>query len=108
MRKAFVLLAAAATLAVAACNTIAGAGRDVQAAGEAVEETARDASNSGARNHRRGDNPPDSRGDEEKAPSPPGGAFFLSGIDAGSPRKVKALACRACGRGRFPPPLGFW
>ena len=45
MRKAFVLLAAAATLAVAACNTIAGAGRDVQAAGEAVEETARDASN---------------------------------------------------------------
>ena len=39
MRKTFVFMAA-----VAACNTVAGAGRDVQAAGEAVEETAEDAS----------------------------------------------------------------
>ena len=45
MRKAFVFFAAVAALAVAACNTVAGAGRDVQAAGEAVEETAEDASN---------------------------------------------------------------
>lgn len=45
MRKAFVLLAATAALAVAACNTVAGAGRDVSAAGDAVAQTAEDASN---------------------------------------------------------------
>jgi entericidin B len=45
MRKAFVLLAATAALAVAACNTVAGAGRDVEAAGEAVTETAEDIGN---------------------------------------------------------------
>lgn len=45
MRKVFVFVAAAAALAVAACNTVAGAGRDVQAAGAAVEETARDVAN---------------------------------------------------------------
>lgn len=45
MRKAFVLLAATAALAVAACNTVAGAGRDVEAAGEAVTETAEDIAN---------------------------------------------------------------
>lgn len=45
MRKIFVFLAAAAALSVAACNTVAGMGRDAQAAGEAVEETAEDASN---------------------------------------------------------------
>ncbi len=45
MRKAFVLLAATAALAVAACNTVAGAGRDVSAAGDAVTDTAEDASN---------------------------------------------------------------
>ena len=45
MRKAFIFLAAAAALSVAACNTVAGAGRDVQAAGSAVEETAEDAGN---------------------------------------------------------------
>ena len=44
MRKTFVFMAAVAALAVAACNTVAGAGRDVQAAGEAVEETAEVAS----------------------------------------------------------------
>lgn len=43
MRKVFVILTAAAALTVAACNTIAGIGRDTQAAGEAVEETAEDA-----------------------------------------------------------------
>jgi len=43
MRKLFVLLAAAAALTTAACNTIAGMGRDVEAAGDAVEDTANDA-----------------------------------------------------------------
>jgi len=43
MRKIFVLLAATAALAVAACNTIEGAGRDVSAAGHAVSNTAQDA-----------------------------------------------------------------
>lgn len=43
MRKIFVLFAAAAALTTAACNTIAGVGRDVSAAGDAVEETAEDA-----------------------------------------------------------------
>lgn len=36
-----VVLAAALLLALAACNTIAGAGRDVQAAGDAIEDAAR-------------------------------------------------------------------
>ena len=40
MRKAFVFLAAMAALTVAACNTVAGAGRDVSAAGDAVTSTA--------------------------------------------------------------------
>ena len=35
--------AAAAALAVSACNTVAGAGRDVSAAGHAVTDTAHDA-----------------------------------------------------------------
>ena len=43
MRKIVILLAAAATLATAACNTVAGAGRDVSAAGHAVTDTAQDA-----------------------------------------------------------------
>lgn len=43
MRKVFVLFAAAAALSVAACNTIAGVGRDAQAAGSAVEQAAEDA-----------------------------------------------------------------
>lgn len=45
MRKAIVLLAAAAALSVGACNTIAGVGRDAQAAGQAVEEAAEDVRN---------------------------------------------------------------
>jgi len=43
MRKLIVLAAAAAALLAAACNTIAGVGRDVQAAGKAVSTTAEDA-----------------------------------------------------------------
>jgi predicted small secreted protein len=45
MRKFMVLLAGVASLAVAACNTVAGAGEDVQAAGAAVEGVAEDAKN---------------------------------------------------------------
>ena len=45
MRKTFVFMAAVAALAVAACNTVAGAGRDVEAAGEAVTDTAEDVAN---------------------------------------------------------------
>jgi predicted small secreted protein len=43
MRKAFVLIAALGSLTVAACNTVAGAGQDVSAAGHAVTHTADDA-----------------------------------------------------------------
>ncbi len=35
----------AATLSLAACNTIEGVGEDTQSAGEALEEAAKDASN---------------------------------------------------------------
>ena len=45
MRKLIILLAGAALLTTAACNTIAGAGRDVEAAGDAVEGAANDARN---------------------------------------------------------------
>lgn len=40
MRKLIVLAAAASALLVASCNTIAGVGKDVQAAGQAVTRTA--------------------------------------------------------------------
>ena len=43
MRKLIILVAAAASLAVAACNTVEGAGKDVSAAGQAVTDTAKDA-----------------------------------------------------------------
>ena len=43
MRKVLILLAAAAAVSVAACNTIAGAGKDVSSAGSAVTDTAHDA-----------------------------------------------------------------
>jgi predicted small secreted protein len=43
MRKLVVLAAFAASLAVAACNTVEGAGKDVKAAGSAVTDTAQDA-----------------------------------------------------------------
>jgi entericidin B len=43
MKKfAAALLAAALVPALAACNTVKGIGKDVQAAGEVVEEVARD------------------------------------------------------------------
>lgn len=41
-RKPALLLAAlAATLGASACNTVAGAGRDIQSAGDAIEDAAR-------------------------------------------------------------------
>jgi predicted small secreted protein len=43
MRTVLIIAAAAAALAVSACNTIAGAGKDVSATGHAVTETANDA-----------------------------------------------------------------
>ena len=43
MRKVVLMVALAASMAVAACNTVAGAGRDVQSAGAAVADTAEDA-----------------------------------------------------------------
>jgi predicted small secreted protein len=43
MRKLLALAAIAAALATAACNTIAGAGEDISAAGHAVTNTADDA-----------------------------------------------------------------
>lgn len=45
MRKIVTLVLAASALIVAGCNTVAGIGRDVSAAGQAVEETAEDAAN---------------------------------------------------------------
>jgi len=43
MRKIVTLAIVAAALATSACNTIAGAGKDVSAAGKAVTSTANDA-----------------------------------------------------------------
>ncbi len=43
MRKLIVLAAALAAVSVAACNTVAGAGKDVSSAGHAVTDTANDA-----------------------------------------------------------------
>jgi len=43
MHRFLLLAAIAATLAVSACNTVAGAGRDVSATGHAVTHTADDA-----------------------------------------------------------------
>ena len=43
MRTFLIIAAAAAALATSACNTIAGAGRDVSATGRAVTDTANDA-----------------------------------------------------------------
>ncbi|PLR18792.1 entericidin EcnA/B family protein [Caulobacter zeae] len=45
MRKFVILAALAASLSVAACNTVEGAGKDVSSAGQAVSDTARDAKN---------------------------------------------------------------
>jgi predicted small secreted protein len=43
MRKLALWATIAASLTVAACNTVAGAGKDVSAAGHAVTDTAHDA-----------------------------------------------------------------
>ena len=43
MRKIATLVLAAATLAVSACNTISGIGRDVEAVGQAMTSGAEDA-----------------------------------------------------------------
>ncbi len=43
MRTIVLLILTAATLTVAACNTVEGAGKDVSAAGSAVSQTAKDA-----------------------------------------------------------------
>jgi predicted small secreted protein len=43
MRKIFLFAVLTASMAVAACNTVAGAGKDVSSAGDAVANTAEDA-----------------------------------------------------------------
>jgi predicted small secreted protein len=43
MRKILILAVAATALMVSACNTVAGVGQDVSAAGRAVTNTAKDA-----------------------------------------------------------------
>jgi entericidin B len=43
MRKVFLLAVLAASLAVSACNTVSGAGKDVKSAGQAVTESAEEA-----------------------------------------------------------------
>jgi len=43
MRKLMILAALAASMAISACNTVAGAGKDVSSAGHAVTSTADDA-----------------------------------------------------------------
>lgn len=43
MRKLIVLAMAATAVLVAACNTVQGMGRDMQAAGQAVSTSAQDA-----------------------------------------------------------------
>lgn len=45
MRKLVVMAVLTASLAVAACNTVSGAGRDVSSVGDAVTDTAQDAKN---------------------------------------------------------------
>lgn len=41
LRKIFTLALVAGSVMVAACNTVEGAGKDVQSAGEAVEDAAK-------------------------------------------------------------------
>ena len=43
MRKVVLFAMMAASMAIAACNTISGAGKDVSSAGHAVTDTANDA-----------------------------------------------------------------
>ncbi len=42
MRKLLIFFAAAAAIAVSACNTVEGAGKDIKATGQAVQDTAQD------------------------------------------------------------------
>lgn len=42
MTRLITLMFACITFALAGCNTIAGAGKDLETGGEAVQETARD------------------------------------------------------------------
>ncbi|MDP1874172.1 entericidin A/B family lipoprotein [Phenylobacterium sp.] len=44
MSKVLIMAAMAAALLVSACNTVAGVGRDMQAAGTAVKNTAEEVS----------------------------------------------------------------
>jgi len=43
MKLAFVALTLLLATAASACNTVAGAGKDVSAAGDAIHDTAKDA-----------------------------------------------------------------
>lgn len=43
MRKFVILATVAMSLAVSACNTVSGAGKDMKSAGDAVTSTAEDA-----------------------------------------------------------------
>ena len=43
MRKVILMAFLAASMAVAACNTVSGAGKDVESAGDAVSDAAEDA-----------------------------------------------------------------
>ena len=43
MRKLMILAVLAASLTITACNTVAGAGKDVSSTGRAVTDTAEDA-----------------------------------------------------------------
>ena len=45
MKKLFTLGAIICGLAVSACNTTAGAGKDLKSAGKAIEDTANDVKN---------------------------------------------------------------
>lgn len=45
MKKVFLLALLGAVVALTGCNTIAGAGKDVQRAGEGIEDAAHDARN---------------------------------------------------------------
>lgn len=45
MRKMAMMAALAGAVLLTACNTVAGAGRDVSSAGKAVERTANDVKN---------------------------------------------------------------
>ncbi len=45
MTKRWAALAAIATIFVSACNTIYGAGQDVEAAGEEIQETSQEVAN---------------------------------------------------------------